>query len=277
MSKLNVKKSERRSLIALFQVMAAVHAIQKHLQVSHRDIKAENVLYKRIKPGGYFCYIVHGRRYYVPNRGIMILLSDFGAAECYDPNLNDICLRSRGLLNAGVRPFVIDQKQAQMYPIVLESRETSDVVNFGQIGEEGAVLLPGKVDIEAGPKGEKILGKMNPSEPQFYKNSDVLPFWKAYIDTQDTIGMFAGGQRMEVDDIHYPRSGIAHPKVKAALKPYVVKKSDIAGDKIKAKIWENLRPEQLLAGYFIDKFFGENKIFTDKVSPNSIIETYTIS
>lgn len=63
---------------AIFQILAALYAMHKYYNLFHNDFHGRNVLVQKIKPGGYWIYIIDGIRYYVPNLGFVFLISDFG-------------------------------------------------------------------------------------------------------------------------------------------------------------------------------------------------------
>ena len=71
--------------VILFQIMAALHTIQINGQILNNDVKASNILFYDIKPGGYWHYKICNVDFYVPNFGKIIILNDFGVSTLYDP------------------------------------------------------------------------------------------------------------------------------------------------------------------------------------------------
>lgn len=69
----------------LFQVMAALSYLHSRTWIVHRDVKDLNVLCVRVRAGGTWRYVVHGREYNVENCGWVVLLSDFNVAYSLDP------------------------------------------------------------------------------------------------------------------------------------------------------------------------------------------------
>ena len=67
-------------LNALFQIMVSVLGIKRYFNMIHTDLHLKNILVHKIKPGGYWTYIINNRKYYLPNLGYIFLLSDFGYA-----------------------------------------------------------------------------------------------------------------------------------------------------------------------------------------------------
>ena len=63
---------------AIFQILAALYAMHKHYNLFHNDFHGRNLLVYKVKPGGYWTYIIDGVKYYVPNLGFVFLISDFG-------------------------------------------------------------------------------------------------------------------------------------------------------------------------------------------------------
>jgi hypothetical protein len=63
---------------AFFQIFAALHAIDTHFGMVHTDLHAQNIMIKKVEPGGYWKYKINGLNYYVPNMGYVFLVFDFG-------------------------------------------------------------------------------------------------------------------------------------------------------------------------------------------------------
>ena len=63
---------------ALFQIMFALAVIKRKFNMIHCDLHIKNILVQKVKPGGYWIYILNGVKYYVPNLGYIFLLYDFG-------------------------------------------------------------------------------------------------------------------------------------------------------------------------------------------------------
>ncbi|NBU33883.1 hypothetical protein EB118_02240 [bacterium] len=63
---------------AIFQILAGLYALKLHFNLIHNDFHGRNLLVHKIEPGGYWVYIIDGKRYYVPNMGYIFLVSDFG-------------------------------------------------------------------------------------------------------------------------------------------------------------------------------------------------------
>lgn len=71
---------DKEMYAALFQIMAGLHALQKHAGIYTNDIKRDNILVYNVKPGGYWIYIIDNRKYYIPNFGKLFVISDFGTS-----------------------------------------------------------------------------------------------------------------------------------------------------------------------------------------------------
>ena len=66
---------------AFFQITTALFALQKYFNMTHLDLHSDNILVKKIKPGGYWVYIINGKKYKVPNLGYQFIILDFGHAR----------------------------------------------------------------------------------------------------------------------------------------------------------------------------------------------------
>lgn len=73
------KKSEL--YIAYYQIYIAIYCIYKYFRIEHQDLHWGNVLYHKIKPGGYIKYIIDGTEILIPNIGYLFVLWDFGLAK----------------------------------------------------------------------------------------------------------------------------------------------------------------------------------------------------
>jgi serine/threonine protein kinase len=65
---------------AYFQIVSALYSLRKFFNMTHLDLHAENILVKKITPGGFWHYKIEGQDYYVPNLGFRIYIIDFGHA-----------------------------------------------------------------------------------------------------------------------------------------------------------------------------------------------------
>lgn len=65
---------------AYFQIIYALYSIKKYFNMTHLDLHPENILVQKIKPGGYWEYIINDEHYYIPNLGFRIYILDFGHA-----------------------------------------------------------------------------------------------------------------------------------------------------------------------------------------------------
>lgn len=65
---------------ALFQIMTALYCLQKYFNMIHLDLHTDNIIVKKIKPGGYWSYIINNKKYKLPNLGYVFYINDFGHA-----------------------------------------------------------------------------------------------------------------------------------------------------------------------------------------------------
>lgn len=65
----------------LFQVLAALHSVQKHLFMFHNDLKMPNLLFMRTTDTGCTEYTIRDTKYYLKNVGYTVILNDFGVSE----------------------------------------------------------------------------------------------------------------------------------------------------------------------------------------------------
>lgn len=65
---------------AYFQITTAIYCLQSYFNLTHLDLHSDNILVKRVKPGGVWKYKINGKNYYVPNYGYIFYINDFGHA-----------------------------------------------------------------------------------------------------------------------------------------------------------------------------------------------------
>ena len=63
------------------QIFLGLYSIKKYFKIWHHDLHGGNVLVKKVPKGGYFEYLVGGKKILVPNLGFIFLLWDFGYAR----------------------------------------------------------------------------------------------------------------------------------------------------------------------------------------------------
>ena len=109
---------------ALFQVMAGVAALQdSNIQVFHNDIKKENILWYKVQPGGVWMYNIGNKSYYLPNRGYVMIISDYGVSESYGSQFN--FGTPKGSSPRGWRGIIRDEEKGISYPLLFNDKDFS--------------------------------------------------------------------------------------------------------------------------------------------------------
>lgn len=246
----------------LFQCMAGLHSIQHHAQIVNYDVKKDNVLYYNIIPGGYWCYIIFGKKYYVKNFGKLFILNDFGVSYSTDPSLSCI-IKKNDICRLGLRYATIKNKK--FIPIEVEkykeiSSKQNKVINAKKIDwKDGQVSHGAEFFME---DGKIVPVEIKKGKLDFSINTPPFDF---YNDTQDAIRMFLGGKRTTQKGDH--RKLDIPDGFRKKLTPYVGE-----GESAKNRIFD--RPALTLAGHFIEDFF---KNYSEIPKKSFLIETYKIS
>lgn len=282
---------------ALFQIMAGLHAIQLNGQIMNFDVKKQNILYYRVDPGGYWQYNIRGKNYYVPNYGFMFILNDFGISRPMSPNFVLYKSMKSKTFRLGSRyAMVIDNK---FVPIVAENKTDSegklvepDMVEWRQDGKKfmttGAEFRIDKktnsvipIKIKLSHAQRKFLKKNNiaqdPTKKDFFLHPEIIPPFEFYNDTQDVIRMFIGGKRSTQRGYHRAYEGLSKEFAKqlksmAGISDSVrIKERDEDREKegLQSGIF-SLNPSHVLAGHFIEEFFGKMEKFMERPNKKSM-------
>jgi hypothetical protein len=111
---------------ALFQVMAGIAAFQDvNVQVYHNDIKKQNILWYRVQPGGVWKYIIGGNTYYLPNRGYVMIIGDYGVSETFSQNIEFKIKRCKDPAHTsrGYKGIIRDERAGISYPLLFDKNQ----------------------------------------------------------------------------------------------------------------------------------------------------------
>jgi hypothetical protein len=71
-------KNSKVSSVLMFQILYALLSLKGHFSMIHLDLHSENILIKKVKPGGFWSYNIGSRSFLLPNLGFVVLIIDFG-------------------------------------------------------------------------------------------------------------------------------------------------------------------------------------------------------
>jgi len=271
--------SDEEIFSALFQILAGLHSIQMSGQILNNDIKSKNILYYKVKPGGYWHYRINKHDFYVPNFGKMFVLNDFGVSTLYNPNFQLYPNKQKKVFNLGSRYAI--NVNGKFSPIDAEINYGKDgsvvrkplvkwVTSDGELVRESRGSTY-KIDRKTGqvlmsrtnltPLQKAYLFKKgvttNPKTWGFFEHPFYIPPFEFYNDVQDTLRIFVGGKRTTQRGNHSTNK-IVSKNVRNAIIPYM-------GKQINAK--ENVFTDKayhVLAGEFIIKFFTDIHSYRNK-------------
>jgi hypothetical protein len=263
--------SDKELYSALFQIMAGLHAIQMSGQILNNDIKAKNILYYNVKPGGYWHYKIGSDDFYVPNYGKLFVLNDFGVSTLYDPNFQLYPNKNRNTFNLGSR-FAINIDET-FSPIEAGTEyankklQNTKSVNWSTITQgyiqqqsRGATYMidrkTGQVIISRTvltPIQKSYLFRKgistNPKTWGYFEHPYIIPPFEFYNDVQDTLRTFVGGKRTTQKGNH-----ALYPSISKKFQQIV---SNYIGLAENAKSRDfSFHTYHVLAGSFIKKFFS---------------------
>jgi len=250
-----------------FQILAGLSAIQYYGQIMNFDVKKENVLYYKVKPGGYWHYRIRGKDFYVPNYGHLFVLNDFGISRSLSPGVPLYKTKEDDSFRLGLRYARVEN--GVFVPIIAEK----------QINEEGEEVKPNQVvwldkkkrkttgaEFRMDRKGNLLSLKTIPKITiNMLMDPDTIPPFEFYNDVQDTIRMFTGEKRTTQNGNHSSPSNIP--------KEFLKQLSLFSGKGVNAKDGKfSTDPAQVIASYLLVAFF--EKFTTYREKKTHIIESF---
>jgi len=280
---LEEKRSIEELESALFQIMAAIHTIQKYSQIMNFDVKKENILYYNVESGGYWHYKIKGNDYYVPNFGKLFILNDFGISRTMSPEYPIYKTDKDKTFRLGSRYAIVKDGKFIPFNSIIQRDESGKIGKANKIKWKTGNISFGtefKLDRKTNQvmKNRTVLSseiieylkknniETNTASRDFFQNPEVIPPFEFYNDTQDAIRMFTGGKRTTQRGNHKEYSTVPKKFIKD-LKAYLGE-----GESAKDGIFSE-DPSQVLASYFIESFFPK---YMKKPENVKIIATYTI-
>lgn len=271
----NPSKEELES--CLFQIMAGIHALQYHYLLLNNDIKAPNILFYNVNPGGYWKYTIYGRDFYVPNYGKLFIVNDFGVSEIFAPKFQ-FDTKKEGKL--GGRIFIV--KDDQFEPI--ENPDVGKTVsgctskinwNNGVQSNYNPIKFVRKTNKINYPPiitlVQKRLIGFDSNNLEFY-NSHLVPPLELVGDTQDVLKIFLGGLRMTQSLGFHQRFNI-NERFRSSLEPYLMLHPGSGFLSLLCTEYLSFSSDltKMLAGYFILDYFSRVVDYTVEKSRDVII------
>jgi len=179
----------------LYQLFAALSCVHTVYGIFHSDIKQENVLVQKIKPGGYFEYNINGKTYYVKNVGYVFFLNDFGLSQVFKPTFSKQTFY--GTRNARVTD---DEKLA-----AITCRYSA---NFSSYKTPASLAAAEPIKWKDGQLGtNNKFGVVNivPLEVVNLENTREYPPFEFFLDVQDLLLMCVSGSSPTQ---RYPHRGL---------------------------------------------------------------------
>ena len=300
---------------ALFQIMAGLHTLQNKAQIINGDIKSPNILVYKIEAGGYWEYVIKGRRFYCPNLGFVMIVNDFGTCMSTSPDIKLRATKTKKFKTLGERYAIIDQ--LGNYDSLLTSKRSFSIATgkpnsltktkLGVEKDEEDVDFTAhrapSIRIVAREETTTGTGLINPDTGAI-KDSQIqfTPQQKQYLESLGIPADSANPEFYRHPEIVPPRKFMvdtqdallmftggsrlmqqgSHPdpenvpeEVKYKLRHYVDRTR--TGQNIFYCPQVYALPAMHLAGYFIIHFFLHMVDFTDKPRDGRKIETYRIS
>ena len=264
----------------LFQIMAGLHAIQMTGQILNNDIKAKNILFYNVEPGGYWRYKIKK-----PNYGKMFILNDFGVSTLYNPTFQLFPNKERKVFNMGSRYAIningkfspinskinydrngITKKKAQIQWVNKneETIEYSDGVTF-KLDRQTGQVLPSHTRLTESQKSFLFKNGVttNSRTWDFFENPFYVPPFEFYNDVQDCLRIFVGGKRATQRGNHPGYTNISN-NFKNSICSYMGKGENSCNTTFLTESY------QVLAGEFILEFFTKTYNYQKKFKGNRL-------
>lgn len=180
----------------LYQMLLAVNAMHMIYGIYHMDIKSDNFLIKRVKPGGWFEYTIsngiYNEVFHVENTGIIVLLADFGLSVSLHPKYATNYLGARcGRVNrGGTMTPITCKKSVKQDKVIGPARYTR--------WTDGSVGTINKFFQTVTP------ADLKPDIPIDLEDFVRFPAFEFFYDIMDVLHMFTGGLRMQGQKSSHP-------------------------------------------------------------------------
>lgn len=180
--------------IMYFQIYVALYCMRKYFNIYHNDLHYGNVLFRKVKKGGYIKYIIEGQEIIVPNIGYIMILWDFGRSfipgkiEPYRNNKEDEefmdYIRITNMLggNKGENEKVYNQFETVILELIKRSKSYKDftliysyLVNTPNIKPEQIIAVY-NTDLKLTSKDPNIAKYL--VKPNSLKNDGMITYIK---------------------------------------------------------------------------------------------------
>lgn len=253
---------------ALFQILAGLHTIQMNGQIMHFDIKAQNILYYNVIPGGCWKYVINGQSFYVPNYGKLFVINDFGISRPLSPYLKityskheHFKLGSRYgiIVNNKITPLQMNSDNIIYWT---DNNMVSNCEQFFMFTNNDTILSHNSIKLTK--EQETCLKTLNITIDStsktvplsFFLHPNIIPPFEFYNDTQDCIRMFIGGKRTTQKG-HHMKYKKLNTKLRTILLSYNGK-----GENCKAQSF-SYNPCQILAGRLLVDLFSKHSDYLE--------------
>ncbi|QKG82792.1 hypothetical protein [Tiger frog virus] len=212
---------------ALAQILLGLQSLQTTLGIMHNDIKAHNILVKRVPPGGYWKVTdsFNGQVFYIPNEGYLCMLADYGVVRLVKPAVGMDTLY--GTRNARFVPRDVGRwgKGAGTEYVVTPIRSKISVIVRGGrfVGVEPNKAVRYWKNTDTSKVGDVITTNnvfymgydIEPDMQVQLDDTNSFPIWESRGDVADCVRTFVGGKRASQPGFHglfYKKTGSAWEK-----------------------------------------------------------------
>jgi hypothetical protein len=118
------------------QIFMSIFLFHSIIGNNHNDTHSENFLYRKIKPGGCFCYNINGINYYIENLGYVWMIWDYGNAYPIKKLLDYYWIEDYMKINLYMRKRDIKIEQSNFFKQYINKTQNEYYNRFGYLDDK---------------------------------------------------------------------------------------------------------------------------------------------
>jgi hypothetical protein len=125
------------------QIFMSIFVFRSVLLSHHMDAHSRNFLYRKIKPGGCFCYNINGINYYIENLGYVWMIWDYGNALSVKKQTDKRWIEDYMLISIFMRKKNLQIEQSAFYKqYTYKDEELNTAMNYYGVLNDSVIITP---------------------------------------------------------------------------------------------------------------------------------------